>query len=62
MRDAGLVVFRRHHPDVVRQRARDFGADVEPFGMDAVVVGDQDAHDGLLLIFHFASIFLIPPM
>ncbi len=44
MRDAGLVEFRRDHPDVVGQRAADLGADVEPVGMDAVVVGDQDAH------------------
>ena len=44
MRHARLVELRRHHPDVVRQRAPDLGANVEPVGMDAVVVGDQDAH------------------
>ena len=44
VRDAGLVELRRHHPDVVGQRLADLGADVEPVGMDAVVVGDQDAH------------------
>ncbi len=62
MRDAGLIVLRRDNPDIVGQRARDFGADIEAFGMDAVVVGDQNAHVGLLLIFQLASIFLIPPI
>ena len=54
MRDAGLIVFRRDHPDVVGQPARDLLADVEPFRMDAVVIGDKDAH-------HF-SIFFMPPI
>ena len=44
MRDAGLVELRRDHPDIVRQRAADLGADLEPLRMDAVVVGDENAH------------------
>ena len=44
MGDARLVVFRRDHPNVVGQRARDLLADVEPFRVNAVVVGDEDAH------------------
>ncbi len=44
MRDARLVELGRHHPDVVGQRARDLGADVETGRVDAVVIGDQDAH------------------
>ena len=39
----------------IGERAADLGADVEPFGVDTVVVGDQDAH-------YFFSIFLMPPM
>ena len=48
MRDAGLIVFRRDHPDVVGQLARDLLADVEPFRVDAVVVGDKDAQSSPL--------------
>src|SRR5262249_40922019 len=44
VRDPGLIEFRRDHPDVFGQRAADLGADVEPFRVDAVVVGDEDAH------------------
>ena len=40
MGDAGLVVFRRDHPHVVGQFARDLLAHVQPFRVDAVVVGD----------------------
>ena len=40
MRDAGLIVLRRNHPHVVRQRAGDLRADVETVRMNAVVVGD----------------------
>ncbi len=61
MRDAGLVELRRDHPDVVRQRAADLGADVEPLGMDAVVVGDQDAHIACLDYLP-CSIVLSPPI
>jgi hypothetical protein len=49
MRDAGLIGFRRDDPDVVRERARDLGAHVEPRRMDAVVVGNEDAHVSLAL-------------
>ena len=56
MRDAGLIVLRRHHPDLVRQLARDLRADIETFGMNAVVIGDQDAHSSLLDLFHAAHI------
>ena len=44
MGNAGLIELGGDDPDVVRQRTRDLGADVEPLGMDAVVIGDQDAH------------------
>jgi hypothetical protein len=43
MGDAGLVEFRSHDPHVVRQRPRDFLADIEPFGVNAVVIGDENA-------------------
>ena len=44
MRHAGLVVFGRDHPDVVGELAGDLLADLQPMGVDAVIVGDQDAH------------------
>src|ERR1700687_1365258 len=44
MRHAGLVGFRRHDPDVVRQRARYFFAGVQARCVDAVVMCDEDAH------------------
>ena len=44
MRKAALVVLRRHHPDVVRQDARDALEHLEPGGVDAVVIGDENAH------------------
>ena len=53
--DAGLIVFRRNHPDVVGQGARDLLADVEAFGIDAVVIGDENAH-------YVRSIVLMPPI
>ena len=49
MRDARLVVFRRDHPHVVGNGARDLLAHVEPFRVDAVVIGDQDAQRGLFV-------------
>src|SRR5664279_2661773 len=44
MRHAGLVAFRRHDPDLVRQFARDFFAGLKSRRVDAVVVGDEDTH------------------
>jgi hypothetical protein len=44
MGDAGLVELGGKHPDVVGESARDLNADVEALGVDAVIVGDQDAH------------------
>ena len=55
MRHAGLVVLRRDHPDVVGDLARDLLADFQALRVDAVVVGDEDAH-------YFFSIFLMPPI
>ena len=55
MGDAGLIEFRRDDPDIVGQLARDLFADIEPFGVNAVVVGDEDAHA-------YFSIFFMPPM
>src|SRR5271166_524029 len=45
MGHAGLIEFRRDHPDIVGQRPTDFGANVEPLRMDAIIIGDQDTHD-----------------
>src|SRR5476649_800695 len=44
MRHAGLVGLRRHDPYVVGQRARDFLAGFKARRMNAVIIGDQDAH------------------
>ena len=55
MRHAGLVVLGRDHPDVVGQSLRDLLADFQARRVDAVVVGDKDAH-------YFFSIFLMPPI
>ena len=59
MRHAGLVEFRRHHPDIVGQRARDLGAGVEAGRVDAVVIGNQDTHARLHVV---RSIALTPPI
>jgi hypothetical protein len=42
---AGLVEFRRHHPHVIGQRLGDAPAGFQAVGMDAVVVGYEDAHN-----------------
>ena len=55
MRHAGLVGLRRHDPDLVGQRARDFLAGFEARRVDAVVIGDEDTH-------YAFSIFVMPPM
>ncbi len=55
MRHARLVGFRRHDPDVVTQRTRNLLAGIEPRRVDAVVVGDQDAH-------YAGTIFVTPPI
>ena len=44
MRDAGLIEFGGDHPDIIRQRAANLGADIEAVRVDAVVVGHEDAH------------------
>ena len=44
MRHAGLVGLRRHHPDVIGQSAGDLFEHLEPAGMHAVVIGDENAH------------------
>ena len=44
MRDAGLIEFRRHHPDVVGQRAGDLLDDLQAGSVDAVVVGAENSH------------------
>jgi hypothetical protein len=44
MRHAGLVELRRDNPDVIGQRARDLLQDLEAGGVDAVVVGAENAH------------------
>ena len=62
MRDTGLVELGRDHPDVVRERAADLDAGVEPFGVDTVVVGDQDAHFAYFGGYWTCSMVLRPPM
>ena len=44
MGDAGLVELRRNHPDVLGQRLCDPDTGLEPGRIDAVVIGDEDAH------------------
>ena len=56
MREAGLVRLRRDHPHVVGQRARDALKALQAFGMDSVVIGQQDAHS------QTAPIFSSPPI
>ena len=45
MGKARLVGLGRDDPDVVGHASRDSLQDREPFGMDAVVVGQKDAHE-----------------
>ena len=47
--------FRRHDPDVVGKLARDFLASLEARRVDAVVIGDENAH-------YARSIFVMPPI
>src|SRR5271169_2891287 len=44
MGDTALIELRCHDPDIFRKRIGDLDAQVEAFGMDAVVIGDQNAH------------------
>src|SRR5438309_1863804 len=44
MRNAGLVEFRRHDPDVVRQRARNLLDDLQARRMDTVIIGAENSH------------------
>ena len=44
MRGARLLRFRRDDPDVVGNLARDALERVEAFGVDAVVIGQKNAH------------------
>src|SRR5690349_20119799 len=44
MRYARLVKLRRDNPHVIRQGARDLLDNLQPLGMDAVIVGAQDSH------------------
>ena len=48
---ARLFGFRRHHPDIVAQAAGDLFGDGEARRMNAIVIGDEDAHQALLPIF-----------
>ena len=57
VRDAGLVALGRHDPDVVGQGPGDALQGFESRRVDAVVVGDQDAHQ-----LFSPSIFSMPPM
>jgi hypothetical protein len=44
MRKAALVRFRRHHPDVVGERAGNPLENGKALGMDAIVIGQQNSH------------------
>src|SRR6185437_5081585 len=44
MRDAGLVEFWRHNPDVVGQGTGDFLDDLQAGRVDAVVIGAENSH------------------
>ena len=44
MGKARLVGFRRHGPHIVREGRGDTMEDFQSLGMDAVIIGDQDAH------------------
>ena len=41
---AGLIGLGRHHPHLLAHRAGDVLEHVEAWRLDAVVIGDQDAH------------------
>ena len=62
VREAGLVGFGRHHPNVVGKSAGDAFEHREAFGMDAVVIGQENAHgtfydvNRLIDFFHTAHI------
>ena len=44
MRGAGLIGLRRHDPHILADLAGDVLEHVEARRLDAVVIGDQDAH------------------
>ena len=50
MRDAGLIEFRRHDPDVVGQSAGDFLDDLQAGGMNAVIIGAENPHPSRCLL------------
>ena len=44
MRDARLIRLRRDNRDIIGQRERDALQHIEAFSVNAVVIGDQNAH------------------
>ena len=44
MGKAALIGLRRDHPDIVRKLGGDAFQRREPIGIDAVVIGDENAH------------------
>src|SRR6266478_2243499 len=44
MRDAGLIEFRRHYPDVIGQCAGDLLDNLQAGSMDAIVIGTENSH------------------
>ena len=50
---AGLFVLGRDHPDIIAERAGDLFGDGEARRMNAVVIGDQDAHIQPILVLPF---------
>ena len=56
MRGAGLFGFGRHHPDIVGQRAGDLLGDDQARRMDAVVIGDENAHRAIYIFAVIADV------
>ena len=46
MRCARLFGLGRHHPNIVAKRARDFLCDRKARCVDAIIIGDKNAHLG----------------
>jgi hypothetical protein len=68
MSHAGLVMLRRHDPDIFGKRVSDLLAGIKPRRVNAVVVGDQNAQWNLSGRRVFATryslfaMFFIPPI
>src|SRR4051794_8615653 len=59
MRDPGLIEFRRHNPEVVRQRTRDLFDDFQTRRVDAVVIGTENPHSAHTTFLRFQTSFVV---